>query len=220
MSKRLLCLPHPQCEDINECLLRNGHGPCEDTCYNTFGSFSCTCENLPGTRLMDNGRSCEDAGDCAFDNGGCSHTCLTNIGRMFCLCPEGFLLGPDWKTCQGKQKCPGIRRLTVHLLCDCPSICLMVDYRINVMLNVNSTRVFTVTVVVLFTQTNTSQKHSNCRKLFNKRMTCPNKKSIKHLHTHTHLPITCQPTGNTFNFRGLSLSTFTNQSSYPLFFWP
>lgn len=34
------------CDDINECLLRNGHGPCQDSCENTFGSYNCNCNNL------------------------------------------------------------------------------------------------------------------------------------------------------------------------------
>lgn len=34
--------------DKNECLLRNGHGPCQDTCHNTAGGYYCTCHNLPG----------------------------------------------------------------------------------------------------------------------------------------------------------------------------
>ena len=27
------------CLDINECLLNNGHGPCQDTCSNTHGGY-------------------------------------------------------------------------------------------------------------------------------------------------------------------------------------
>lgn len=87
--------------DINECLLRNGHGPCQDTCINSFGGYNCTCNGLPGTRLSDDQHGCEDAGECSFDNGGCSHKCLTTLGRKFCLCPDGFILSDDWKTCQG-----------------------------------------------------------------------------------------------------------------------
>lgn len=87
--------------DINECLLRNGHGPCQDTCINTWGSYKCTCDGLPGTRINYNQHTCEDAGECANNNGGCSHTCLTTMGRVFCLCPSGFILSDDWKTCQG-----------------------------------------------------------------------------------------------------------------------
>lgn len=67
---------------------------------------------------MPDGRNCEDAGDCALNNGGCSHTCLTNIGRMFCLCPEGFLLGPDWKTCQGNVSTSGGQFVLLLSLCE------------------------------------------------------------------------------------------------------
>ena len=39
------------CIDRNECLLRNGHGPCQDSCTNVIGSYTCSCERIPGTRL-------------------------------------------------------------------------------------------------------------------------------------------------------------------------
>lgn len=94
---------HSTGADINECLLRNGHGPCQDVCINEFASYKCSCEGLPGTRLSSDLHNCEDAGECAKNNGGCSHICLTNLGRMFCLCPEGFMLGDDWKTCKGNK---------------------------------------------------------------------------------------------------------------------
>lgn len=87
--------------DINECLLNNGHGPCQDTCENSWGSYKCSCDGLSGTRLTYNLHSCEDAGKCSINNGECSHKCLTTNGRVYCLCPDGFVLGDDWKTCQG-----------------------------------------------------------------------------------------------------------------------
>ena len=46
--------------------------------------------------------TCEDLDECARNNAGCSHTCLNTLGRAFCLCPPGFMLGTDWKTCHGK----------------------------------------------------------------------------------------------------------------------
>uniref|UniRef100_A0A182JP89 Uncharacterized protein n=1 Tax=Anopheles christyi TaxID=43041 RepID=A0A182JP89_9DIPT len=74
-----------------------------DTCRNRWGSYSCSCEGLPGTRLTPDGHGCEDDGECAKENGGCSHRCLSTLGRVFCLCPDGLRLGADWKTCEGQR---------------------------------------------------------------------------------------------------------------------
>lgn len=41
------------CIDKNECLLRNGHGPCQDKCTNVPGSYVCSCERIGGTRLAE-----------------------------------------------------------------------------------------------------------------------------------------------------------------------
>lgn len=89
------------CIDINECLLRNGHGPCQGTCRNTLGSYSCSCENLKGTKLAEDGRTCQDLDECLQNNGGCSHTCINVFGKVYCSCLDGFELSSDWKTCQG-----------------------------------------------------------------------------------------------------------------------
>ena len=32
------------CDDIDECVANNGHGPCQDICVNTDGSFKCACD--------------------------------------------------------------------------------------------------------------------------------------------------------------------------------
>lgn len=87
--------------DINECSRNNGRGECQDICRNTWGSFECSCENLPNTKLSSDGRTCEDAGDCANNNGNCSHICLFTMKKIFCLCPEGRELEDDEKTCRG-----------------------------------------------------------------------------------------------------------------------
>lgn len=87
--------------DNNECSLRNGHGPCQDQCHNTEGSYRCSCDGMAGTQLAADGHSCEDIDECRLDNGGCSHSCLNTLGTAFCACPEGYMLGDDWKTCEG-----------------------------------------------------------------------------------------------------------------------
>ena len=91
------------CADNNECSLRNGHGPCQGTCRNTYGSYVCDCDGMTGTQLASDGHTCEDIDECAAtgDNFGCSHSCLNTVGTAFCACPEGYMLGDDWKTCEG-----------------------------------------------------------------------------------------------------------------------
>ncbi|XP_043521930.1 uncharacterized protein LOC122534914 isoform X1 [Frieseomelitta varia] len=93
------------CRDINECLLNNGHGPCQDTCRNTIGGYECSCDGLQDTVLSPDNHTCQDAGPCSVNNAGCSHTCLSTMGRVFCLCPDGFILEDDWKTCQDVDEC-------------------------------------------------------------------------------------------------------------------
>lgn len=89
------------CEDVNECLLRNGHGPCQDTCHNTYGAYHCSCKRLKGTRLSRDQHTCKDIDECQEGNSGCSHGCVNTLGRVFCVCPEGMQLGKDWKICHG-----------------------------------------------------------------------------------------------------------------------
>lgn len=92
--------------DINECLLNNGHGPCQDTCRNLVGGYECSCEGLQDASLSADNHTCEHdkhTGPCSVNNAGCSHTCLSTMGRVFCLCPDGFMLEDDWKTCQGER---------------------------------------------------------------------------------------------------------------------
>lgn len=87
------------CEDVNECSTRNGHGPCQDVCENTKGSYKCSCTNLIGTRLSNDQHTCENVDDCMTS--GCSHGCVSTRGKAFCTCPDGMILGSDWKTCRG-----------------------------------------------------------------------------------------------------------------------
>ncbi|XP_076249088.1 uncharacterized protein LOC143188625 isoform X2 [Calliopsis andreniformis] len=94
-----------KCIDINECLLNNGHGPCQDTCRNTLGGYECSCEGLQDSVLSPDNHTCQNAGPCSVNNAGCSHTCLSTMGRVFCLCPDGFILEDDWKTCQDVDEC-------------------------------------------------------------------------------------------------------------------
>lgn len=88
--------------DVNECLPNNGHGPCQGTCRNLEGGYECSCTDIPGFKLALDNHTCEDIDECANNNAGCSHVCLNTPGSVFCLCPDGFYLTNDWKTCQGE----------------------------------------------------------------------------------------------------------------------
>lgn len=91
------------CVDVNECLLRNGHGPCQDVCTNVKGSYVCSC-TLPGTRLSLNRHTCMDIDECSERTSGCSHGCINVIGGAFCTCPDGMELGSDYKTCSASME--------------------------------------------------------------------------------------------------------------------
>lgn len=91
--------------DIDECEENAGRGPCADTCHNLAGSYACSCR--PGSSLAPDNHTCtlQESGEgnaCSHGNAGCSHMCLASMGRVFCLCPDGFMLEDDWKTCQGE----------------------------------------------------------------------------------------------------------------------
>ncbi|XP_068754177.1 growth arrest-specific protein 6-like [Montipora capricornis] len=73
--------------DVNECRTRNGG--CSDTCFDTRGSFYCTCSQ--GFQLLEDKKTCKDTDECSRVNGGCSHGCVNTQGSYFCTCPSGYL---------------------------------------------------------------------------------------------------------------------------------
>ena len=92
------------CVDDNECLLNNGHGPCQDVCINREGGYECSCQSI-GTVLAQDGHTCQSIDGCDVNNGGCSHNCIDSYSQVFCLCPEGYALASDWKTCKDVDEC-------------------------------------------------------------------------------------------------------------------
>lgn len=44
-----------------------------------------------------------DKNECAYNNGGCEGSCCNTMGSYYCRCPDGSKLGPDGKSCQGKD---------------------------------------------------------------------------------------------------------------------
>ncbi len=57
---------------------------------------------------------------CAEDNGGCSHECYTTYGESFCMCPAGFTLAEDWKTCEDVDECKDVSAVRDV---ECPNGC-------------------------------------------------------------------------------------------------
>ena len=44
-----------------------------------------------------------DVDECISENGGCSHDCVNTHGSFECICPKGFKVQDDEKTCEGKE---------------------------------------------------------------------------------------------------------------------
>lgn len=42
-----------------------------------------------------------DINECAFENGGCNHTCINTAGSYHCQCQDGFVLAEDERACSG-----------------------------------------------------------------------------------------------------------------------
>ena len=49
--------------------------------------------------------SCVARNLCSENNGGCSHECYTTYGETFCMCPAGYKLQDDYKTCEDIDEC-------------------------------------------------------------------------------------------------------------------
>ena len=106
------------CVDINECSSNNGG--CQHNCYNTVGSYYCTCNT--GWVLSSNGQTCTgmslsmheiyciiiiicvDAIECSSSiNGGCDQNCYNTVGSYYCTCNTGWVLASNGQTCTGME---------------------------------------------------------------------------------------------------------------------
>ena len=102
--------------DIDECA-DNTNG-CTQTCVNTRGSYSCSCD--PGYRLASDGRSCTDIDECIEGIDSCNQTCLNTVGNYTCSCESGYRLAGDKQMCNGKHS-PDIfskLRMMHNIICD------------------------------------------------------------------------------------------------------
>ena len=83
------------CADINECSLGTDACDANATCTNTLGGYTCACDE--GT--LGDGFTCELAGSCTTNNGGCDQTCSGAAGATTCGCFPGFDLNADGSSC-------------------------------------------------------------------------------------------------------------------------
>ena len=121
------------CDEVNECLTRNGG--CQDLCTNVPGSYECSCSK--GYKLADNGLTCEGAfsfhrhavsrtviipiiylydriishiddtvDPCLIAN--CEHSCEVvpgDVDTARCLCPKGYDLSSNRVSCDEVNEC-------------------------------------------------------------------------------------------------------------------
>lgn len=91
------------CVDVNECLSDNGG--CAQSCTNSEGSFSCSCES--GLRTADNGQTCEDVDECSGDAATqttctVAETCVNTYESYFCV--DSDFIGAQSRAASAAQK--------------------------------------------------------------------------------------------------------------------
>ncbi|XP_066303270.1 cartilage oligomeric matrix protein-like [Branchiostoma lanceolatum] len=102
-------------QNVNEC--DQSLHVCEQRCLNTFGGFSCGCDD--GFSLNDDGKSCSDTDEC-LANGGrgpCDQTCTNQHGSYRCSCQTGYHLNTDGVSCIDINECDEAQH-------DCEQTCL------------------------------------------------------------------------------------------------
>lgn len=73
------------CIDIDEC----EYNRCEHMCFNTNGSFTCSCN--VGYTLNTDGYRCSDINECSTNDGGCAYSCINTAGSFTCTCQAGYV---------------------------------------------------------------------------------------------------------------------------------
>lgn len=114
------------CEGLVECTDVQRAQCSPGLCSQTIDGYKCKCS--PGFQEA-HGR-CVEIDECREENHGCSHTCRNSYGSYECLCPDGFELGDDQKTCvdinechlKGDTVCDGYpcKNLDGSYICECP----------------------------------------------------------------------------------------------------
>ncbi|XP_031702718.1 uncharacterized protein LOC116383209 [Anarrhichthys ocellatus] len=91
------------CRDLDECV--EGQHPCQQRCFNTFGSFKCSCD--AGYQPAHDQTSCTDVDECLLPAAvtGCVFGCVNTPGRFHCKCPAGYSLQTGDSHCQDIDEC-------------------------------------------------------------------------------------------------------------------
>ena len=88
-----------QCNDMDECT--DTVNPCSEKakCKNSFGSYTCTCEE----GFTGNGKICTDVDECNEGKCSANTTCLNTEGSYTCSCKPGFI--SDRTDCYDRNEC-------------------------------------------------------------------------------------------------------------------
>ncbi|XP_038072724.1 fibrillin-2-like isoform X3 [Patiria miniata] len=90
------------CVDVDECQeSRNSLADCQAACYNTQGSYSCSCPQR-WLRLAADERSCEEI-PCSC--GRYSTSCSQPDGVKICTCADGYKPAPNGASCVDRNEC-------------------------------------------------------------------------------------------------------------------